>query len=101
MASEKRTQRITIRLENELVGIAEQLVRSHKAGDMSKFVRGLIIGDAVASGLSIEADIPSWLVGRYVLVGPMRPAVPESKDAAKEQVKHAAAAKARAERKHA
>lgn len=71
MPNEKRALRITIRLDAKLLEMAERLIDQHKAGDTSEYIRGLILADAVFSGLPVEGtDIPGWLIGTRLLVHP-------------------------------
>lgn len=67
MANEKRTAKITVRLEPGLRDMGKYLASKSGASDLSDYLRGLILADVISDGQVVTGiDIPGWLIGKHI-----------------------------------
>lgn len=69
MAKDKQVARITVRLEDDLFALARTLANDRRADDVSDYIRGLLVVDAVTEGKSLGSiAIPGWLIEQGLIV---------------------------------
>lgn len=62
MAGDKKQSRISIRFDEQLFRVAADMQKEHGADDISDYIRGLIVLQAVQEGRSIRGvQIPGWI----------------------------------------
>ena len=62
MADEKLITRFNFRIDEALRDIASELIKRRGAKDISDYLRGLLIIDALAASIPVTGiDIPGWL----------------------------------------
>ena len=67
--SENLSGRVNVRFEPALKEITDQLVRERGALDLSDYLRGLVIADAIAADKKMNGiTIPGWLIGKRVSI---------------------------------
>jgi hypothetical protein len=74
MTKEKKFERITVRLEAQLFELARSLARERGAADISDYVRGLLVVDAVTENKPLGGTpVPGWLIEKGIIVPSLRP----------------------------
>jgi len=69
MANEKRTSKVTVRLEPRLRDLADAGAESRGASDISDYIRGLLLSDAHNLGAPLKGlDLPGWLIGEHLTI---------------------------------
>jgi hypothetical protein len=71
-ANENQTGRVNVRFEPALKIVIDQLTKERGASDLSDYIRGLVIADAIAADKKMHGiTIPGWLIGQRIsIVGP-------------------------------
>jgi hypothetical protein len=78
MGNETKTRVLTIRLDPTLGMLCDRVAVERGAADLSDYIRGLLIADAIALGhVLVGIEVPSWVVGTVLDVQGKVPASDE------------------------